>query len=491
MNGTTRALSFSKYEKRMLALFLLTLPLVNPWVRGDGVGYYAYARALLIQHNLRFEKDWLAGNTTFRMGRVDDQGRIRLAEYTPTGHLDNHFTIGPAILWAPFLIAAHLAVLGSRALGAQIAADGFSWPYIATMAIATAFYGFLGLWLSHRLAREYYDERWAFLATLGIWFGSSLPVYMYFNPSWSHAHSTFIVALFLWYWHRTLKRPSIGQWMLLGLISGMMLDVYLPNVVLLSLPLAESVTCYWQSTHATDRSPFPARHLLGANAIYALVALAAFSPTLITRKIVYGSMLDFGAYSRVEWKWTSPDLLAVLFSSDHGLLSWTPILIFAVIGLVLLYRRERALASYLLLGCLGFYYLIASYPFWDGLSSYGNRFFISLLPIFVVGLTASVDAFAKLWTQVRTAVVAASCVIALFIIWNLAFIFQWGTHMIPVRGPISWREMAYNQVVEVPAKLTNNLRSYLVKRPEMMKHIEQEDVKQLEEQKMKEKQGKP
>jgi len=23
-------------------LFLLSLPLVNPWVRGDGVGYYAY-----------------------------------------------------------------------------------------------------------------------------------------------------------------------------------------------------------------------------------------------------------------------------------------------------------------------------------------------------------------------------------------------------------------------------------------------------------------
>ena len=30
-----------------------------------------------------------------------------------------------------------------------------------------------------------------------------LPVYMYFNPSWSHAHSAFIVALFVWYWDRT------------------------------------------------------------------------------------------------------------------------------------------------------------------------------------------------------------------------------------------------------------------------------------------------
>ncbi len=43
----------------LFTIFLLSLPLVNPWVRGDGVGYYAYARALLIDHNLNFEKDYI------------------------------------------------------------------------------------------------------------------------------------------------------------------------------------------------------------------------------------------------------------------------------------------------------------------------------------------------------------------------------------------------------------------------------------------------
>jgi len=35
------------------SLFLCTLPLVNPIVHGDGVGYYAYVRAPLIDHNFR------------------------------------------------------------------------------------------------------------------------------------------------------------------------------------------------------------------------------------------------------------------------------------------------------------------------------------------------------------------------------------------------------------------------------------------------------
>src|SRR2546426_4897468 len=39
---------WSVCEKTLLVVFLLSLPLCNPWLRGDGIGYYAYARALLI-----------------------------------------------------------------------------------------------------------------------------------------------------------------------------------------------------------------------------------------------------------------------------------------------------------------------------------------------------------------------------------------------------------------------------------------------------------
>ncbi len=42
----------------LLILLLVSLPLLNPWVRGDGVGYYAFARAPLTQHNLDFAPDY-------------------------------------------------------------------------------------------------------------------------------------------------------------------------------------------------------------------------------------------------------------------------------------------------------------------------------------------------------------------------------------------------------------------------------------------------
>ena len=99
-------------------------------------------------------------------------------------------------------------------------------------------------WLSFHLACAYCQERWAFLATMGVWFASSLPVYMYFNPSWSHAHSAFIVALFLWYWQRTRRDRTMAQWVILGLLSGLMLDVYYLNIAVLLIPFLESIRRY-------------------------------------------------------------------------------------------------------------------------------------------------------------------------------------------------------------------------------------------------------
>ena len=448
--------------------------MINPWVRGDGVGYYAFARALLIEHRLDFRKDWLTANDSFRLDRIDAAGQILPDQYTSTGHLDNHFSIGPAILWAPFLIPAHAAVLVSDKLGAAIPPDGFSWPYVDAMAFGTALYGFLALWISFRLARKYLPEKWALLAALGIWFGSSLPVYMYFNPSWSHAHSAFVVALFLWYWDRTRGARTWTQWAILGAIGGLMMDVYYVNALVLLVPLFEVLPRYWKDMRAARGGPVA--RLFFQNLLFTAVILAAFLPTILSKKIIYGGYLSFG-YGDL-WHWNSPALLRVCFSSDHGLFSWTPLLLLAVVGLFFLLRRDRELAASLLLLFAIYVYTIGCYQDWAGISSFGNRFFVSLTPVFILGLAAFFDSLARLW-EPRRAVLIARAATAIFIVWNLGLIYQWGMHLIPVRGPISWREATYNQVAVVPVEAGRTLENYMTRRKQMMHHIEQKDLKQL------------
>jgi Dolichyl-phosphate-mannose-protein mannosyltransferase len=470
--------TFPSHAKFLFLFFLLTLPLLNPWVRGDGVGYYAYLQSTLIDHNLRFENNWLAGNQSFIMSRVDANGHLLPEMYTSTGYVENHFTVGPAILWAPVVVPVHLGVLLLDRLGARIPADGYSRPYIVSMALTTAIYGFLSILLAFLVARKYFEQRWAFFASGGVWLASSLPVYMYFNPSWSHALSAFMVALFLWYWERTQLRRTFPQWMILGAIAGMMGNVYYPNVFLLIFPVMEVLSMLVSSHRQTDSRVMdvgkPARNCMAFAAVFFISLL----PTFITRQIIYGSPFATGYPGIGTWNWGSPALLKVLFSSDHGMWSWTPILFLATMGLFFLVRRDFLLGAGSILTVLAYYYFIASYPDWDGLSSYGNRFFVSLTPIFILGLTALLSGFSRWIGQPSRAAAVSGTAIVLLVLWNAGFIFQWGTHLVPARGPISWRDMVQNQFTAVPARVTHSLETYFLHRKEMMQHIEQEDIEQ-------------
>jgi hypothetical protein len=479
--------SFS-YTKALLVLFIITLPIVNPWVHGDGVGYYAYAHSLLIDHDLQFENEWRAANPSFTIGRIGPDGEILADQYTVTHHLDNHFTVGPAILWAPFLTVVHFSILALNRLGAHINADGFGRPYLLTMALATAGYGFCGLLVCFRLARVFVAERWAFLAVVGYWFASSLPVYMYLNPSWSHAHTLFAVALFLWYWHRTRACRNLLQWIALGLLAALMVNIYYLNVVWLLIPAFEALSNYFKfftgstapRSNSSNRESLAS--LLASHVTFVIVFVVGMLPTLITRKIIYGGYLQTGYPGAHEWLWTRPVPGSVWFSSDHGLFTWTPILLLGLIGLVLFLRIDRALAFYLLAIFAIFSYVLACYVNWDGISSFGNRFFISMGPAFIIGLAALFDRVLRGWAGGRKAFVSAALIVFLFTAWNVGFIFQWGDHLIPARGPISWRTMVYNQFFVVPVKVWDTLGAFLFHRKRLLHQIEQKDMQQLNDQ---------
>src|SRR5262249_24005315 len=131
---------------------------------------------------------------------------------------------------------------------------------------------------------------------------------------------------------------------------------------------------------------------------------------------------------------------------------------------------------------LAFYYFMASYPDWAGISSYGSRFFVSLTVFFVLGLAILLEKFGEKFRTSRAASAPAVLTLFLFVLWNLGLMFQWGTHLIPARGPIAWREAAYNQVFVVPRQISGHLHDYFFRLKDMMRQIEQRDVQQLKQQ---------
>ena len=248
----TRAsvLKLAKYESALVLLFVLSLPLSNPWVRGDGVGYYAFARSLLIEHRLDFTKDWQSGQYKFPHGPAGmPTGKPLPNQYTATGHLDNHFSVGPAILWAPFLVVAHAGVLVYDRSAVRTPADGFSKPYIVAMAPGTAVYGFL--------VRDDFFSCWrenTFPSVALFWRRSASGSRVrYPSTCISIPRGPTPTRLSRWRYFFGIGFVELAaqgrwlQWAVLGAIGGLMLDTYYVSGVLLLMPVLESLGGYWKA----------------------------------------------------------------------------------------------------------------------------------------------------------------------------------------------------------------------------------------------------
>ena len=108
-------------------------------------------------------------------------------------------------MWAPFYIVADSLVVAARVLGATVPRDGYSWPYVWAVCLASLLWGTSGLFLCYRLCRAYVGRSEATWGVLAVWFASPAVFYLYITPAMSHANSLFAVALFIWVWHATVR----------------------------------------------------------------------------------------------------------------------------------------------------------------------------------------------------------------------------------------------------------------------------------------------
>ena len=60
--------------------------------------------------------------------------------------------------------------------------------------------------------------------------------------------------------------------------------------------------------------------------------------------------------------------------------------------------------------------------------------------------------------------------------------FQWGSHLVPARGPISFSAMIHNQFFVVPRQVAGKLEIYLFRRRKLMQQIEEGDIQQMQQQ---------
>jgi hypothetical protein len=427
----------------LVALFVATLPAVTPRLySSDEVQYFAYLRSLWFDHDVSFENEY---RYFYEHGVARTPGfeATFLELSTPSGLRVNFGTIGSALLWAPFYGAADVAVRLIRASGGNIAADGFSQPYIMAVAYASAFYGFLALVLSAGLARQI--TGYGVAPALIVWAGTPLLFYMYAAPPYSHACSAFAVALFVTIWIHVRREWSGRGMAALGASAALMTMVREQDIF---FALGPAVDLVW-TLRAGQR---PVANVAKAALLGALVFVICVMPQLVAYQLLNGHPSPSKLVSR-KMTWTAPHAFQVLFSPEHGFLFWTPLAVVAIAGLVALAVRglagnpdSRRIGACALVMLATQIYVSGSVESWTVAGAFGQRRFVALTTLLVLGVAAAWKLGAEMSPPARYVLVGTA---AVAIWWNMALMALFGAGLMD-RQRLQLGRNAYDAFVTLP-----------------------------------------
>jgi hypothetical protein len=475
----------------LVFLFVVLLPLSIPRIYAtDEVRYYVYLRSLFFDGDLDFRNEFHHFAAEGRKNGDEALYNALIRDHPDdppihpqTGMARNNAPIGSALMWSPgFILADGLVRLANR-LGAEIPADGYSWPYIWSVCFMSALYSLAGLLLTYRLARRFSGIFAATLATITVWLATPLVFYTYISMPWAHPVAFFLVALFLTIWLGGWQRPLIERqaqrsattWAVLGLVGGLMTITREQMALFLLMPAIEGLVAYGRlfaqcrqtphhSTATTTTRPTATflqrlwhawRPLLTGHLIFVSIFVLAIVPQLLTYQVLNGAPRPDTIVSGklASSGGVSPHFFDTLIDPHHGAFFWSPVLPLGLIGLFWLARRDWLLAALLGFGFVAQTYLNGSFgTTWHLSGAFGFRRLIECTPIFVLGLAALVE-----WLRPHIRAWPLLCVACLLISWNAGLIAQWTVVRPEIRPGLIWDGMLRYQFIEVPRQAASRL----------------------------------
>jgi hypothetical protein len=379
-----------------------------PEFRGDSASYFAYVRSAVFDHDLDFANEW------------EHWGHPELP-LTPTGLRQNLQSVGPALLWTPFYLMAHAYVeLGLAA--APYPADGYSAPYRRAAALGTLAAVALAAALLHAALARRFGARIALLAVGAALAASPIAYYAFVVPTMAHGPAFAAAAVLVWAWDRAERRPSARTWAALGGAVGLVALMRWQGIVcaLLAAPLLVQ-----QLQRKTARA--------GWALLAAAAGAAVFVPQLVAWKLLYGRFVTV-PQGRGFLDWSSPHLWDTLLSADHGLFTWTPVLLLGLAGLALMLRGSPVFAVGGLLVFAATAWVNGAVRDWAAGDAFGARRYDVVVPLLAAGIAMLLARAGPLLA--RHPLLAPAMVLAALALWNVGFIAVFRGGAYPQAAPL-------------------------------------------------------
>ena len=387
----------------------------------DGVTYFAQLRSLVFDRDLDVAREFTVLGQPPRPVLV--------------------VPIGPTLLWAPLYVAVALIDAFGRTLGlwrapADVATLGLTTPYVRAALLSSFALGATGLVaLLLHLRRQF--ARGVAWTTVTLVFGATpLFWYMVYEPSMTHAASFGFAALFAvaaaaWLapWGQV---PTVRQCLVLGTLLGGAFAVRSQEVLFALLPalFVLGVSAPWP-----DRLRRALR-LAGWAFLGALpwLVLQALHSYVLFSRYEYTLVGQGGYFNPLQSRW-----LDTLFSSWHGLFSWTPVVYLAALGTIAYLRREWRWATAALVILFLTAWVNGATQDWAAGWSFGGRRFSSVLVLLAPGLALTIEAV------VKRPLVALAPLVAAALWWNHLLMVQYTSGMLPKDEPVAFSRLVRQQ----------------------------------------------
>jgi len=407
-----------------LLVFIATIPLPridNLLVGSDGIKYYAILRSMVLDQDFDFANDFALFETT---GPIVES----------TGKAANPFAIGTALLWLPFFLLAHILSFLLNTFGLNLSTNGISYLYEATVLVGSIIYASLGFLLIYKIAQRLFNFQAALIATIGMWWATPAIYYMIAEPSMSHATTIFANVLFLFVWYPARPNRNVRDWFVLGLVTGLVALVRWQEGVIVLVPILGLGWWVW-------RKKIPLSKGLLYLLIFGITVLLAFAPQFVMWSQVYGSPLLIPQGENFM-HWLDPKPLLTLFSTRHGLITWHPIFLLALFGLIPLWRRDRTLTLVVLGAFLVQLYVNSAADHWWADDGFGGRRFAGLIPFLALSMTAFVS-----WVYERKYLRWLVIFLLILVMWNGLSFAQYRLGFVSKSEALTLQEMTIDRLL--------------------------------------------
>lgn len=340
----------------------------------DVTYYYCYLPATFIKQDLGLKfvdenRDYYTMNHQY------------LPIPAPNGKYIIKTSMGMAIMYLPFFTAAHVF---AKVFGYE--ADGFSEPYQFMIQFSGLIYLLIGLYYLRRILLLYFSEKVVAITLFCIVFGTNLFYYGSVHGAMSHTHTFCLASIFIWYGIKWLLKPNLKMTVIVGLTIGLIVLIRPVNILFVLFFVLFGVT----SLEGIKRRMllfFRFKHYV---LLMQVLAILVFLPQLLYWKHFTGHYF-FNSYVGESFYFGNPHLAEGLFGFRKGWLLYSPIMIFSLIGMVILFKTKREFSFPVTILFLIYTYVILSWWCWWYGGAYGLRAMIDIYPFLIFGFAVFVN----------------------------------------------------------------------------------------------------